>query len=114
MKFIVVTTDKRKCFGQGTITFSDTKLFFDDILGKEVEIPFSKILEIKEDREEFIPFPDEEAVKVFNEFPNVSEFWYTSDKQVFLEVKKAVEHSLTLSNTIVINYSILEDATVQT
>ena len=46
MKFLVITTDKKKIFGIGTIIFADTKIFFDDILGRENEVPFADIKEM--------------------------------------------------------------------
>ena len=113
MKFLIITTDKKKIFGNGNITFADTKIFFDDILGKECEVPFTDILEIREDCEQFIPYPEEEANRIFNDFLEISEFWYTSDRKAFIRVEEAIEHSLTLSNTIVINYSMFENAEVQ-
>jgi len=113
MKYLIITTDKRKVFGIGTIIFADTKIFFDDILGKECEVPFADILEIREDCEKFIPYPEEEANRIFNNWPEISEFWYTSDMKAFIRAEEAVEHSLTLINTIVINYCILEGSTIQ-
>lgn len=113
MKFLVITTDKKKIFGIGTIIFADTKIFFDDILGRENEVPFVDILDIREDCEEFISYPEEEANRIFNDFPEISEFWYTSDMKSFIRASEAVEHSLTLSNTIVMNYSILTGNEVQ-
>lgn len=113
MKFLVITTDKKKIFGIGTIIFADTKIFFDDILGRENEVPFADIKEIREDNEVFVPYPEEEANRIFDHWLEISEFWYTSDMKAFIRVEEAIEHSLTLSNTIVMNYSILTGNEVQ-
>ena len=113
MKFLIITTNNRKIFGIGNITFADTKIFFDDILGKENEVPFADIKEIREDNEVFVPYPEEEANRIFDHWLEISEFWYTSDMKAFIRVEEAIEHSLTLSNTIVSNYSILEGEAIQ-
>lgn len=114
MNFLVITTDKRKMFGIGKITFADTKIFFDDILGKENEVPFIDILEIRENCEQFVPYPEEHANSIFDRWPEISEFWYTSDMKAFIRPEEAVEHSLTLSNTIVMHFGIEDFETPQT
>ena len=101
MNFIVITTKPEKIYGSGNIKFSKNSIYFDDNNFKEIAVNLNDIFEIIENKEEPVMFPLEAAEKIFEKWPEIDSFYYTSDFKPFIRFEEAFKHSFTLKNTAV-------------
>jgi len=101
MNFIVITTKPEKIYGSGNIKFSKNSIYFDDNNFKERTVNLNDIFEIIENNEKSVIFPKETAEKIFEKWPEIDNFYYTSDLKAFIRFEEAFKHSFTLKNTAV-------------